>query len=139
MPKPKHSGQSSQKKTKPSLAKSSSDSATTAASSNAPVAKPSAPQQTAADGGDSGTLIGQLTSGENGNSTQRHQEALQIIESTGQGLSNLKRSLSDQEQETATQIRVFLKQAREALNAEDVDGAVNLANKAKVLLAELTK
>jgi menaquinone-dependent protoporphyrinogen IX oxidase len=86
-----------------------------------------------------GSPIGQLTSGDSGNSAQKHKEALQTIENTTQGVNNLKRSLSEQEQETVVQIKTFLKQAKQALTAEDVDGALNLANKAKVLLTELTK
>jgi hypothetical protein len=52
-------------------------------------------------------------------------------------LIGLNRSLNDQEQKTAAQIREFLKQAREALASGDVDGAHTLAAKAKVLLSEL--
>jgi hypothetical protein len=138
--KPKHAQSAQNKKSKSSTAKVSNDSpSTNATTANPSATKPAPPQQASAEGAPAGSVIGQLTSGENGNSSQRHQEALQIIENTGQGLMNLKRSLSDQELETATQIRTFLRQAKEALNAEDVDGAMNLANKAKVLLAELIK
>jgi ribosomal protein S20 len=59
------------------------------------------------------------------------------IESTEKSLNGISRKLSDQEQKTAAQIREFLKQAREALTAGDVDGAHTLAVKAKVLLDEL--
>ena len=59
------------------------------------------------------------------------------IESTEKSLNGITRKLNDQEQKTAAQIREFLKQAREALTAGDVDGARNLAIKAKVLLDEL--
>lgn len=138
-PKLKHSTQTT-KKTKPPATKSPTDSVqTTGTTASAQTSKPAAVQQAAVEGMPTGSPIGQITSGDSGNSAQRHKEALQVIETTNQGLTNLKRSLSDQEQETATQIKTFLKQAKEALNAEDVDGAMNLANKAKVLLAELTK
>lgn len=82
------------------------------------------------------SAIGQLTSGNSGD--QRYQTE-QSIASTDQGLKRITRSLNDQEQKTAAQIREFLKQARTALNAGDVDGAHTLAVKASVLLGELNK
>ena len=59
------------------------------------------------------------------------------IASTEKTLNGITRKLNDQEQKTAAQIREYLKQAREALTAGNVDGANNLAFKAKVLLDEL--
>ena len=58
------------------------------------------------------------------------------IASTEKGLNGIT-AANDQEKKTAAQIREFLKEAREALTAGDVDGAHNLATKAKVLLGEL--
>lgn len=66
-------------------------------------------------------------------------ETEQSIASVEHGLKDINRQLSDQDQKTATQIREFLKQARTALNAGDVDGAHTLALKAKVLLGELSQ
>jgi hypothetical protein len=62
-----------------------------------------------------------------------------LIATTERGLNGITRSLNEQEQKTAAQIREFLKQAREALATNDVDGAHTLAVKAKVLLSELTQ
>jgi hypothetical protein len=56
-----------------------------------------------------------------------------LIATTERGLNGITRSLNEQEQKTAAQIREFLKQAREALTSNDV------AVKAKVLLSELTQ
>jgi len=61
------------------------------------------------------------------------------ITDTERGLNGITRKLNDQEQKTSAQIREFLKQARAALNTGDVDGAHTLAQKAKVLLNELTQ
>jgi outer membrane biosynthesis protein TonB len=61
------------------------------------------------------------------------------IADTERGLNGITRPLSDQEKKTSGQIREFLKQARVALTTGDVDGAHTLAQKAKVLLAELTQ
>ena len=61
------------------------------------------------------------------------------INNTEKGLNGVTRALSSAETKTAAQIREFLRQAREALNGGDADGAKTLVNKAKVLLAELNQ
>lgn len=61
------------------------------------------------------------------------------ITETERGLNGLTRKLNDQEEKTSTQIREYLKQAKAALTSGDVNGAHNLAQKARVLLAELTQ
>ena len=78
--------------------------------------------------------IGTLSTGDPPNVRQQTDDS---IESTEKALNGINRKLNDQEQKTVAQIREFLKQAREALTARDVDGAHNLAIKAKVLLDEL--
>ncbi len=80
------------------------------------------------------SAIGQLTPGD---SPDQRSQTERTIASIDQGLKAITRPLNDQEQKTATQIREFLKQARTALAAGDVDGAHTLAVKAKVLLDEL--
>ncbi len=55
----------------------------------------------------------------------------------GEKPDGISRQLNYQEQKTAAQIREYIKHAREALTAGDVDGASNLATKAKLLLDEL--
>lgn len=82
------------------------------------------------------SAIGQLSSGA---PSDLRQQTSDSIAATEHGLNSLNRTLNDQEQKTATQIREFLKQAREALATSDVDGAHTLAQKAKVLLSELTQ
>jgi len=82
------------------------------------------------------SAIGQLSTG---NSSDSRQQTLDSIAATERGLNGINRALSDQEQKTATHIKEFLKQAREALASGDVDGARTLAAKAKVLLGELGK
>jgi hypothetical protein len=64
---------------------------------------------------------------------------LDSIAATERGLNSLNRQLNDAEQKTAANIREFLKQARAALAAGDVDGASTLAAKAKILLGELSQ
>jgi hypothetical protein len=80
------------------------------------------------------SAIGPLSTGDPPNVRQQTDD---LIASTEKTLNGITRKLNDQEQKTAAQIREFLKQAREALTAGDVDGARTLAGKAKVLLDEL--
>ncbi|MGA8741115.1 MAG: hypothetical protein WB561_08010 [Terracidiphilus sp.] len=80
------------------------------------------------------SAIGQLSTGDPPNMRQQTDES---IASTEKSLNGITRRLNDQEQKTAAQVREFLKQARDALTAGDVDGAHTLALKAKVLLDEL--
>jgi len=55
------------------------------------------------------------------------------------GLSGINRRLNDTEEKTSIQIKEFLKEARTALSSGDLDGAKNLALKAKALLGELSQ
>lgn len=81
------------------------------------------------------SAIGQLSSGD---SSDLRSQTVDTISGTERGLNGLGRTLNDQEQKTATQIREYLKQARDALASGDVEGAHTLAAKAKVLLSELS-
>ena len=82
------------------------------------------------------SVIGQLSSGD---PSGLRRETVGSMEATERGLNSIGRTLNGQQQITAAQIRSFLKQAREALAAGDVDGAHTLAAKAKVLLGELSR
>jgi hypothetical protein len=82
------------------------------------------------------SAIGQLSQGASGD---LHAQTEDTITTTEKGVNGITRTLNDSEAKTAAQIREFLKQAREALNTGDVDGAHTLAMKAKVLLAELNQ
>jgi hypothetical protein len=83
--------------------------------------------------------IGQLTTGDVAQGEQTKHVTADLMGSTQQGLNGIKRPLSDDEKVTAAQIRAFLKQAQQALDAGDTDGAHTLATKARLLLDELTK
>ena len=102
-----------------------------------PVSKPAQdtnPQQTAVASPEV-SAVGQLSSGD---SSDFRRQAIESINSTERSVNSINRRLSDSEQVTVTHIREFLKQAKAALASGDVDGARNLAAKAKVLLGELT-
>jgi ribosomal protein S20 len=97
--------------------------------------KPADTTEQAANPSPEVSAIGQLSSGD---PADLRRQTLDSIASTEQGLKNINRNLSDQEQKTADHIREFIKEAKTALNSGDVDGAHTLADKAHVLLNELT-
>jgi len=82
--------------------------------------------------------IGQLSATGGGGSLPSHRDIMEQITATENGLNGIKRTLTAEEQVTATQIRTFLSKAKQALDQDDLDGANTLVTKAKVLLAELT-
>ncbi|HET6216774.1 MAG TPA: hypothetical protein VFE27_07110 [Acidobacteriaceae bacterium] len=97
-----------------------------------------APQSSGAGGGNA-SPIGLLTTGDSALGERTKHETSDLIVETQQGLIGIKRSLSTEEKSTAAQIHNYLKQAQQALDNGDTDGAHLLATKAKVLLDELTK
>jgi hypothetical protein len=90
-------------------------------------------------GATSNSSIGQLTTGDSASGERTKHETADLIGATQQGLSGIKRALSNEEKATAGQIHNYLKQAEQALENGDADGAHLLATKAKVLLDELMK
>ena len=80
------------------------------------------------------SAIGNLSSGEHSNLRSETEDS---IAATERELNAINRGLSDQDRKTVGQIRVYIRQAREALGSGDVDGAYTLAAKAKAVLTEL--
>lgn len=102
----------------------------------APTTQQPTQEASANPSGSAANPIGQLSGASSGD--QRSQ-AEDDINATEKGLNGITRHLNDNETKTAAQIKEFLKQARAALNSGDVDGALTLAKKAKVLLTELSQ
>lgn len=97
------------------------------------------PETQQAQNGAPASPIGQLTTGDSATAAQSKRDTTTLIQQTEQGLNNIKRALSADERNTVVQIRTFLKQAQQALDNGDTDGAHTLATKASLLLEELTK
>jgi outer membrane biosynthesis protein TonB len=97
------------------------------------------PDQQAAAPGGAASPIGQVTIGDSAMGEKTKKDTADLINGTEQGLNGIKRSLSTDEKSIAAQIRNYLKQALQALDNGDTDGAHNLATRAKLLLDELTK
>ncbi len=79
---------------------------------------------------------GNFTSGDPSDLKDQTQTMINDID---RGLNGINRKLNDQETKTYGQIKEFLKQARAAMDTNDVFGAHTLAVKAHVLLVELTQ
>jgi outer membrane biosynthesis protein TonB len=124
-PKPKHK--------KPKPAEGNTDSAQTPSSSTP---APSGNQQASSGDGSGVSAIGQLSTGD---PSDVRTETENSIAATEKGLKDINRKLNDQEEKTAEQIREYIKEARKALATGDIDGAHGLADKAKLLLSELTQ
>lgn len=100
---------------------------------------PPVPERVSAPVPASASPIGQLTTGDSATEEKTKRETVDLIAATQQGLNGIKRNLSTEEKVTSTQIRTFLKQAQQALDNGDTEGAHGLAMKAKQLLDELTQ
>lgn len=83
--------------------------------------------------------IGQLSTANDTANTADRRSLSDFINSIETGVNAIRRPLSSEEQKTVTQIRTFITRAREALKADDLDGAHTLSTKAHLLLEELTK
>jgi hypothetical protein len=126
------------KKPKPAPSKSTDTTQTAGATPAASGATAQVATPVSVAGGP-GSPIGQLTTGDSALGERTKHETADLIGGTQQGLNGIKRSLSTDEQVTASQIRTFLKEAQQELDTGDTDGAHTLATKAKLLLDELTK
>jgi len=82
------------------------------------------------------SAAGNFGTGEEPDSKKQTENSISEIE---RGLNTIGRKLSDQEEKTSMQIREYLKQARAALGTGDIEGAKNLATKARALLGELSQ
>ncbi len=84
------------------------------------------------------TAIGALTAGGEAN-PQTKQEAADLISSSEKRLNALPAQKAEEEKAQVSKVKNFLKDAQEALNTGDAEGAKTLATKAKLLLDDLEK
>jgi hypothetical protein len=84
------------------------------------------------------SAIGALTSGGEANSRSQ-QEAADMIAANEKRLNTLSAQLVEEQKAQISKVKTFQRQAQEALNSGDVEGAKTLATKAKLLLDDLSK
>lgn len=95
-----------------------------------PVVSPTPAQEAA--------TIGSLTAGGTG-SAQTRQDASNLIASNDRRLNALPAQKVDEQKSEISTVKNFQRQAQEALNSGDAEGAMTLATKAKLLLDDLEK
>ena len=95
------------------------------------------PTQTAAVSAPPVTELGELTTGGESNNDSLRRETDSLLKSQNRRLSGLTKTVIALHSQQVEQARLFLRQAGEAWNKHDVEGARTLATKAKVLLDEL--
>lgn len=84
------------------------------------------------------SAIGDLTAGGAANPQAQH-EAASLIHTIQIRLNGLPPQVARRQRSQVNRVRNFWKQAQEALNSGDVEGATTLATKAKLLLDDLDK
>lgn len=82
--------------------------------------------------------IGDLTAGGAANPQAQH-EAASLIHTIQLRLNGLSPQIARRQRSQVNRVRNFWKQAQEALNSGDVEGATTLATKAKLLLDDLDR
>ncbi len=82
--------------------------------------------------------IGDLTAGGAANPQAQH-EAASLIHTIELRLNGLSPQIARRQRSQVNRVRNFWKQAQEALNSGDVEGATTLATKAKLLLDDLDR
>jgi hypothetical protein len=105
----------------------------------APTPTPNAPTQVAgAEGLPEGSPIGELTAVGDA-SPQRRQEAADLIASNEKRLKSLPPKTVNAQRSQISKILNFQRQAQEALNSGDAEGAKTLATKASLLLYDIDR
>jgi hypothetical protein len=84
-------------------------------------------------------IIGQLSADDAAATPSDAAQAKHLIDATENNLKKLSVKQQTDHKDSVAQVDSFLSQARQALNMNDVVGAQTLANKAKILLDELSK
>jgi hypothetical protein len=107
-----------------------------------PVAEPAAPPPvqvaSVAPPPDPGSVIGSLTVGGD-DAPEKRRQASGMLGELDKRLAGLSPSTQEQQKEGLTRVRYFEREARAALESGDLEGAVTLATKAKLLLDDLVK
>ncbi|MEO6911327.1 MAG: hypothetical protein ABI158_10425 [Edaphobacter sp.] len=104
----------------------------------APKAAAATPEETAPEPMPDTVAIGELTAG-GATDPQAQQEATDLILSIEKRLNGLPVQMQKRQRAQISRVRNFWRQAKEALNSGDTEGAKTLAIKAKLLLDDMEK
>jgi hypothetical protein len=103
-----------------------------------PAAAPAPPVQVASSEAPPENVIGALTAGGD-SSPEKRQQATEMIATVERRLKALSTDLLEHRRTQVVEVRNFLSKSHTAFDAGDLDGALNLATKAKLLLDDLEK
>lgn len=117
-----------ERKRRPNAAATSTPSTTQPSTAETPVANTTAEE----------TAIGALSLGGEAN-PRAQQQASELLASIDRRLSALPSRVAAAEKTQVSQVRNFQRQAQDALNSGDVEGATTLGTKARLLLDDLQK
>ncbi|HEY9138146.1 MAG TPA: hypothetical protein VIM67_07715 [Terriglobus sp.] len=81
--------------------------------------------------------LGQLTTGGESNNEQMRRQTDDLLKTQNRRLSSLPASITAMHSKQVEQARLYLKQAGDAWNKQDIEGARTLGTKAKVILDEI--
>lgn len=81
--------------------------------------------------------LGELTTGGESNNEQMRRQTDDLLKSQNRRLSTLSPSIASSHSKQVEQARLYLKQAGDAWNKQDIEGARTLGTKAKVILDEI--
>lgn len=84
-------------------------------------------------------VLGQLSAGDAAANPKQKADTENLIQLTENRLNKLSTSQQARHKDDIVQVKLFLKQAQQALNMNDLVGAQTLANKAKILMDDLSK
>ncbi|MEO6830495.1 MAG: hypothetical protein ABI164_11855 [Acidobacteriaceae bacterium] len=103
-------------------------------------AQPSdSPSNSATLGSSGSSVLGQLSADDATVNPHQNVQTQHLIEHTEVRLKRLSRSQQSRHKDAVVQVESFLEQAKQAWTMNDIVGATTLANKAKILLDELSK
>ena len=81
--------------------------------------------------------LGQLTTGGESNNEQMRRQTDDLLKTQNRRLSSLSGAVAAMHSKQVEQARLYLKQAGDAWNKQDIEGARTLGTKAKVILDEI--
>jgi hypothetical protein len=84
------------------------------------------------------SAVGELSAGGEA-SPQAKQDAAALILSSERRLNGLSQAIASQQQAQVRRVRLFLRQAKQALSTGDAEGAKTLATKVKLLIDDIAK
>jgi|GEM_PF-641262 len=111
----------------------------TAAAADGPATPAPAPAPAATPTAPPAATLGALSPGGAADGSKQQQEVLAKIAAVERRIAELPRAISDRQEKQIANVRLFLKEASDAIKGGDVEGAGILATKADLLLDDISR